>query len=268
MLNICELFGPNAQGEGRYAGVPSYFIRTTGCNLRCVFKDSICDTAYSSFHPEKPLYDTEEGLINAFKKLTEGHSRVNHVVITGGEPLLQREGLIEFLTDIFKIRKDWVVTIETNGTMPILNPLSKDYKISLYSVSPKLGTSVDHACKFLTKEQAEHHDKTRINPKNLFNIVACGVPYQFKFVYSGPECIDEIKDIYSKISKFVNMGDDNELRYWMRNHPNKNTMLMPEGITKDQIDAKCKETMEAAISNDWMYTDRLHIRAYGDRRGV
>ena len=268
MLSICELFGPVVQGEGKFAGVPSYFIRTTGCNLRCVFKDSICDTAYSSFNPEKSLYNSETDLVNAFKALTVGHDRVNHVVITGGEPLLQKEALKEFLTDIFKIRKDWVVTIETNGTMPILDTLSKDYKISLYSVSPKLATSVDHDCKFLTEEQAKHHDNLRINYKNLFNVVTSGVSYQFKFVYSGPECIDEIKDIYSKMSKFVNMGDDNELKYWMRNHPNKNTMLMPEGINKEQIDAHCRETMEAAVSNDWMYTDRLHIRAYGDRRGV
>lgn len=268
MLNICELFGPVAQGEGRYAGVPSYFIRTTGCNLRCVFKDSICDTAYSSFHPEKPLYKTKESLLEAFKDLTKGHDRVNHVVITGGEPLLQRDALKEFLTDIFKIRKDWVVTIETNGTLPILDTLSKDYRIGLYSVSPKLNTSVDHECKFLSKEQSDRHNNMRINPKTLFNIVTCGIPYQFKFVYSGPECVDEIKSIYSKMSKFVNFGDNNEFYYWMRNHPNKNTMLMPEGINKEQIDAHCKDTMEAAIANDWMYTDRLHIRAYGDKRGV
>ena len=268
MLNICEMFGVTIQGEGKFAGNPSYFIRTTGCNLRCVFKDSICDTAYSSFHPEKPLYGSEEELLDAFKKLTEGHDRVNHIVITGGEPLLQRKGLEEFLTDIFKIRKDWVVTIETNGTLPPLNTLSKDYKVSLYSVSPKLATSVDTEHKFLTEEQAKHHDETRMNYKNLFNIVTCGVPYQLKFVYSGPECIGEIKSIYNKMSKFVNTGDDAELRYWMRNHPNKNTMLMPEGITKEQVDGRCRETMEAAIANDWMYTDRLHIRAFGDKRGV
>lgn len=268
MLSICEMFGPTIQGEGHFAGVPSYFIRTTGCNLRCVFKDSICDTAYSSFKPEKPLYQTMDELVSEFKKITEGHDRVNHIVITGGEPLLQREGLKEFLTEIFKIRKDWVVTIETNGTLPILDVLSKDYKISLYSVSPKLGTSVDTERKFLTDEQAEHHNKTRINYKVLFNIVTSGIPYQFKFVYSGPECVDEIKDIYCHMATFINKGDDNELSYWMRNHPNKNTMLMPEGITKDQIDAHCLPTMEAAIANDWMYTDRLHIRAWGDKRGV
>ena len=268
MLNICELFGPTIQGEGRYAGVPSYFIRTTGCNLRCVFKDSICDTAYSSFSPEKSLYSSMDELIEAFINLTKGHERVNHVVITGGEPLLQKDALKEFLTNIFKIRKDWVVTIETNGTMPILDTLSKDYKVSLYSVSPKLSTSVDKDHKFLSNEQASRHDRLRMNYKNLFNIVTSGTPYQFKFVYSGAECVDEIKDIYAKMSKFVNMGDDNELRYWMRNHPNKNTMLMPEGINKEQVDSRCRETMEAAIANDWMYTDRLHIRAWGDKRGV
>lgn len=268
MLNICELFGVTIQGEGIRAGRPAFFIRTTGCNLRCVFKDSICDTAYSSFHPEKPLFNTMEELINAFNELTKNHPFVNDVVITGGEPLLQREGLKEFLTEIFKIRKDWIVTIETNGSLPILDVLSKDYKISLYSVSPKLETSVDHNLKFLTKEQAEHHNKTRINYKNLFNIVTSGIPYQFKFVYSGPECIDEIKNIYRKLSSYVDPGDSNEIRYWQRNNPNKNTMLMPEGINKEQIDNRCKETMEAAIANDWMYTDRLHIRAFGDLRGV
>ena len=268
MLNVCELFGPTIQGEGRYAGVQSFFVRTTGCNLRCVFKDSICDTAYSSFRPEKPIFDSMDDLMKEFKRLSDEHPMVTHVVITGGEPLLQREGLKEFLTEIFKIRQDWVVTIETNGTMPILDVLSKDYRIGLYSVSPKLSTSVDVDRKFLSEEQAERHNKTRINYKVLFNIVVSGIPYQFKFVYSGPECVGEIKDIYSHMASFVNKGDDTEFRYWMRNHPNKNTMLMPEGINKQQLDEHCLPTAEAALENGWSYTDRLHIRLWNDKKGV
>jgi 7-carboxy-7-deazaguanine synthase len=268
MLKVCELFGPTIQGEGRFAGTQSIFVRTTGCNLRCVFKDSICDTAYSSFKPEKPIFETFDELIQAFKQISQKCENVNHVVITGGEPLLQKEALKEFLIAIFKIRKDWIVTIETNGTMPILDTLTKDYRISLYSVSPKLSTSVDNDHRFLSEEQALRHNDLRINYKNLFNIVTSGVPYQFKFVYSGGECIQEIKDIYSKMSKFVNMGDDNELRYWMRNHPNKNTMLMPEGINKEQLDKNCLPTVEAALANGWSYTDRLHIRLWNDEKGV
>lgn len=267
-LKICEPIFFSLQGEGRYAGVPSFFVRATGCNLRCVFKDSICDTAYSSFRPEKPLYNSGEELLEHFKDVYSKHPRTTHVVITGGEPLLQKEGLKTFLTDIFKIKKDWVVTIETNGSMPILDTLTKDYKVSLYSVSPKLSTSVDSGYKFITKDQAENHDKLRINYRNLFNIVTSGIPYQFKFVYSGDECVNEIKDIYNKLSKFLNMGDDNELRYWMRNHPNKNTMLMPEGTNKEQIDAMCLTTAYAALDNGWSYTDRIHIRLWNDKKGV
>ena len=267
MLHAIELFH-SIQGEGRYAGVPSIFLRTTGCNLRCVFKDSICDTAYSSFHPDKPIWNTEEELIKRFKEIASEHERTKHVVITGGEPLLQRDGLKEFLTDIFKIKKDWVVTIETNGTLPILDTLSKDYRVSLYSVSPKLSTSVDRDCKFITKEQADKHDELRINYKRLFNVVTSGVQYQFKFVYSGPECVKEIQDIYAHMSKFVNMGDQNELDYWMRNHPNRNTWLMPEGVTQQQIADKCLETAETALANGWAYTDRIHIRIWNDKKGV
>ena len=55
MLKVNEMFGSTIQGEGMYAGIPSIFVRTNGCNLKCVFKDSICDTSYTSFNPEKPL---------------------------------------------------------------------------------------------------------------------------------------------------------------------------------------------------------------------
>lgn len=268
MLRVCELFGPTIQGEGQFAGQQSFFVRTTGCNLRCVFKDSICDTAYSSFNPDKPLYDSEEKLIEAFKELSKNNPRINHVVITGGEPLMQKDDLKEFLIDIFKIRKDWIITIETNGSLPIVDTLSKEYKIGLYSVSPKLSTSVDHECRFITKEQAEHHDKTRINYKNLFNVITSGIPYQFKFVYSGPECAQEIKDIYNNLSKFVNVGDQNELDYWMRKHPNKNTWLMPEGVNKEQLDEHGLPTVEAALANGWNYSDRIHIRLWNDKKGV
>ena len=68
VLAVSEMFGNTIQGEGMYTGIPSIFVRTTGCNLRCVFKDSICDTAYTSFNPEKPLYDDWDDLMDAFKK--------------------------------------------------------------------------------------------------------------------------------------------------------------------------------------------------------
>ena len=265
MLPIIELFY-SIQGEGIYAGQPSIFIRTSGCNLRCVFGHTCCDTPYSSFNPEKPAF-TEDEALKAMSDIVKSHPKVKHLVVTGGEPLLHHKALEEFLTRAFTI-KDWVVTIETNGTQMPLNPLAKGYKVSLYSISPKLSTSVAKDTTILTKEQIANHDKARINPKVLFNIVSTGVPYQMKFVYSGPECIDEIKEIYARMSKNVDMGDSAQLRWWMRNHPNNYTLLMPEGITKEDIDKACLECAEKAIENGWGYSDRLHIRIWDTKRGV
>lgn len=268
VLAVSEMFGNTIQGEGMYTGIPSIFVRTTGCNLRCVFKDSICDTAYTSFNPEKPLYDNWDDLMDAFKKLVNENPRVNHLVITGGESLLMKDSLEEFLRLAFEIKDDWVVSLETNGSLPMLNPLGKGYKVDLYSVSPKLSTSVDWDCKFLTEAQRDHHNKTRINYKNLYNIVKYSRNYQFKFVYSGPECIDEIKDIYSKMAEFVNKEDDYEFENWIRKHPNKHTQLMPEGITNEQLSHTREEAVKACVENGWRFCDREHIVIWGDKRGV
>ena len=75
----------------------------------------------------------------------------------------------EFLARASQLR-DFVITVETNGSLPMLNPMGKGYKVDLYSVSPKLSTSVDWDCKFLTEQQRDHHNSTRINYKNLYDI--------------------------------------------------------------------------------------------------
>lgn len=267
MLKVNEMFC-SIQGEGMYTGVPSIFVRTVGCNLRCVFKDSICDTAYTSFNPEKPLYDNWDDLMNAFKKFVDENPRTNHLVISGGEPLLQKNDLELFLTKVFEIKNDWTVTIETNGSLPMLNPLGKGYRVDLYSVSPKLSTSVDWDCKYLTPEQRDRHNNMRLNYKNLYDIVKYSRNYQFKFVYSGPECIDEIKEIYAKMSELVNKENDYEFENWIRKHPNKHTQLMPEGITNEQLIKTREEAALKCIENGWRFCDREHIIIWGDKRCV
>lgn len=266
MLGISEMFC-SIQGEGMYTGVPSIFVRTTGCNLRCVFKDSICDTPYTSFDPVKTEYNSYDDIINDFKKLAEDNPKVNHLVITGGEPLLQAKNLEQFLRSAFEIR-DWIVTVETNGSLPMLNPIGRGYKIDLYSVSPKLSTSVDKECKYLDKEQVEKHDKLRLNYKNLYNIVKFSRNYQFKFVYSGEKCVEEIKNIYASMAEFVNKEDDYEFENWLRKHPNKNTQLMPEGITNEQLANNRISAVKACLENGWRFCEREHIVIWGNKRGV
>ena len=79
-MQISEIFH-SVQGEGRYSGEPSVFVRTSGCNLRCWF----CDTPYTSWNPE--------GENRSWDSIVEDVLQYDctHVVITGGEPMLQAD---------------------------------------------------------------------------------------------------------------------------------------------------------------------------------
>ena len=260
-LPICEMF-VSVQGEGVFTGVPSFFIRTSGCNLRCCFKGSICDTPYSSYNPEKSIYETLEGAVEEFNKLREQNPNVNHLVITGGEPLLFQKALGEFLN---MIGDDLIITIETNGSLPMLH----HDKITLYSVSPKLSTSVGDAGGILTKDQVDQHNKNRINIQNLCEYALDSENVQFKFVYSGKECVEEIESIYKEMGLYVqsNMPDRCE-EYVHYCNPYYKTLLMPEGITNEQLSNSAAEAVKVCIEKGWQFCDRMHIRVFGDKRGV
>ena len=79
-MRISEIFY-SIQGEGRLSGVPSVFIRTSGCNLRCVW----CDTPYTSWSPDGKEMGLDE-ILHAIESYP-----LDHVVLTGGEPLLSLE---------------------------------------------------------------------------------------------------------------------------------------------------------------------------------
>lgn len=267
-LPICDLF-VSIQGEGKYTGEPSIFIRVSGCNLRCVFQNSICDTAYSSFCPEKGSF-TEEDV----RQIIKDNPQVNHIVVTGGEPLLYKKELERLLLHIWEDRM--VITIETNGTLPMLNPALR-FKVALYSVSPKLHTSVPApgtSVKIGEKdiifgtEEVETLNKKRINIDNLINIALYANDYQFKFVYSGKGCVKEIEDIYARMTAEV-AGQGGYLKeFFQTNHPNKHTMLMPEGDINDKLAGRREECVSECIKHNWRYCERVHVIIWGDKRAV
>lgn len=107
MFSVYETFA-SIQGESTYAGVPCYFIRFAGCNLRCAY----CDTVKAQdTDAGKPM--TEDELLALVKEQSAG---IDLVELTGGEPLLQKElpRLVEGLTAMGK-----TVLIETNGSVDI-----------------------------------------------------------------------------------------------------------------------------------------------------
>src|SRR3954452_7149233 len=102
-MRIAEIFY-SIQGEGRLAGVPSVFIRTSGCNLRCVW----CDTPYTSWEPEGEEKTVDEIVAEAKRYAAR------YAVVTGGEPLIARE--IAELTQGLK-SEEFHITIETAATV-------------------------------------------------------------------------------------------------------------------------------------------------------
>src|SRR5256885_1880439 len=103
-MRIAEIFY-SVQGEGGLLGVPSVFVRTSGCNLRCAW----CDTPYTSWQPEG-----EERTLESIVAEVERYP-ARHVVVTGGEPMIAPE--IAKLTGMFGARHMTIETAEARNNM-------------------------------------------------------------------------------------------------------------------------------------------------------
>jgi 7-carboxy-7-deazaguanine synthase len=171
-LKIAELFY-SLQGEGALVGVPSVFIRTSGCNLRC----SWCDTPYTSWQPEGNELSIEQIL----DEVKTHHAR--HVVVTGGEPMMLPE--VVPLTE--RLRALGLhITIETAGT--VFRPVACD----LMSISPKLSNSTPSG------PWAAQHDRLRIQPETLVELMA-RYQYQLKFVIAQPGDLEEVQALLDSL---------------------------------------------------------------------
>ena len=168
-MKIAELFY-SIQGEGSLVGVPSVFIRTSGCNLRC----SWCDTPYTSWQPEGTDLDLERILDEV-----AAHP-ARHVVVTGGEPMIAPD--IIALTERLHAR-GLHITIETAGT--VFAPVSCD----LMSISPKLANSTPGDPRW-----SRQHERLRIQPDVLTELMG-RYEYQLKFVIARPEDLEEVRSL-------------------------------------------------------------------------
>ncbi|MCE1164705.1 MAG: 7-carboxy-7-deazaguanine synthase QueE [Bacteroidetes bacterium] len=241
-MRISELFY-SLQGEGKRTGVPSFFIRTNFCNLRCRFKSgNLCDTPYTSWNPgdEKNLGDVQvDKIIEEYKK-----SGAADTVITGGEPSVQKEELDILCRELKKLGA--YITLETNGTI-VSNFINH---ISLASVSPKLSTSVPYGT-----EYEKSHSLNRLNIPALKqyeeNFRKGTFDIQWKFVVCGEEDIAEIK----LLQKEAGFSD-------------RDVYLMPEGINREDINKNSAITAELCKKYGYNFTGRLHIDLWGGRRGV
>ena len=157
------------QGEGIYAGYPAVFVRLATCNQNCKF----CDTRFS--HSDQPETEVSK-IVEQIKK----HNPVNHLVITGGEPLLQQTEVVNLLLEL-KMSYSFI-TVETNGSLYPEKELSQ--LVDFFSVSPKL------------KGMAEYEWESTVE-QFLENL---SYKMQLKFVVVTDEDYEELKTRLQKIS--------------------------------------------------------------------
>jgi 7-carboxy-7-deazaguanine synthase len=133
-MNVMEIYR-SIQGEGMLLGVPTTFVRFFACNLRC----SWCDTKYSWSVREGGTWETLTPQI-VVKRIDDLHAR--HVVLTGGEPTLQKE--LPTLAGLLKTR-GYHLTVETNAT---IFPEATVPLIDLWSLSPKLSSAGENYLRY------------------------------------------------------------------------------------------------------------------------
>ncbi|WP_246113039.1 7-carboxy-7-deazaguanine synthase QueE [Allorhodopirellula solitaria] len=247
-LRIAETF-TSLQGEGLLTGVPSFFIRTSGCNLRCWF----CDTPYASWNPEGnrwPLVDLIEAAAGSRWTDSDEHSQsaaaVEHVVLTGGEPLIM-SGVADLAIALRAAGMH--VTIETAGTVDI------DISCDLLSLSPKLrGSTPGRGAGPALSENSrwgELHEQRRLPIATMRGLIERAPAVQVKFVVDSPAEYDEILEVVADLD--VAASD-----VW----------IMPQGVTVEQLDAAAVWLRPWAEAAGFAYCDRMQIRWYGNRRGT
>lgn len=237
-LVVSEIFGPTFQGEGPSLGRLAFFLRLGTCNLHCTW----CDTKYtwdwSQYDQKKELVRrSATWLIEELERMRVNNAfNVNRplLVITGGEPLIQRDKLFSLVTKLCS--SGWSIEVETNGTLPPI-PTFANHPILRYNVSPKLAHS-------------GNTEGERINVEALREF-ARGNSI-FKFVVRDLNDLLEIQ----RLLHFIVTPIDSS-RIW----------IMPEGQSPGILTSRIQALADAVLIHGWNMTTRLHVQLWGAERG-
>ena len=252
MLYLVEHFF-SIQGEGRYVGVPSLFLRFGGCNMRCegfgcsqIAPNGTnvvgCDTVYAvnreHFSTNWIEIATAQQLISILD-LYDLPSNVD-IVLTGGEPLMYADDpiFIAFLEEM--VARGLRVTFETNGSMAVDFEIFPIYKSCVFALSVKLENSGEAYAK-------------RIKPNTIFSLATNSKEAFFKFSIDADS---------------INIGLDEQIEEIIAHAPNTQVYCMPVGGSKAEVEKNAEPLIEYCKSKGYTYSDRLHIRIWDEVHGV
>lgn len=228
-IPVSEVF-LSLQGEGVHVGTPSVFLRTFRCNLTCGW----CDSKYTWLNQDTARAGREYQLMTTSglleKVLAYG---TRHLVLTGGEPLLNQRVLLPVLSDLKK--RGFYVEVETNGTLAPSVEFAA--AVDCFNVSPKTSNSgVD--------------ERLRTRPRVTRAFVDSKKAW-FKFVIGRLEDVMEVEDLISKSSI-----------------PRELVLLMPEGTDSTALLERGRWLAELCKEKGFRFSPRLHILLFGNRRGT
>jgi len=241
------------QGEGKYAGIPSYFLRTGGCNLSCQgfgasynvngMEKMGCDTYFavdSHFSSSWKRVSDASVLIAHLDKEFKSIGYLPQMVITGGEPLMYHKDEVFYRVVEWLVDQDIRVTFETNGTIEIDFETYPVYRETIFALSIKLANSGEPKYK-------------RIKPTAIANIVNHSLDSFFKFTIdkqlTQTTALNEIEEITSPFKK-------------------SHIYCMPVGESRSTIWHNDRAVFEFCMKHGFNYSDRLHIRVFDTTQGV
>jgi organic radical activating enzyme len=281
-IKIAELFY-SIQGEGRYMGVPSVFLRTFGCNFKCAgfgmprgevsheatdiaathtmiesfmkYEDlplvsTGCDS-YASWHPDfkdlSPMLTSEAITDRIMEILPQDYWVDEHLVITGGEPLLGWQRAYPDLLNNPKMKALKEITFETNGTQK----LTPEFKAYLAKWNSTVGRELTFSVSAKLPASGEKWEEA-ICPEIVCEYEQVGTAY-LKFVVATEE---DIKDAERAVGQSRHAGFDGHV------------YLMPVGGVESVYTLNAKNVALAAMKRGWRYSDRLQVPLFKNEWGT
>lgn len=246
MINVSEFFY-SIQGEGQFQGYPSVFFRMRNCNLFCgqptneAFTEKsegakwVCDTIPAWMKGKEMSFEEIYKIwleLGYIERLKEGA----HLVLTGGEPLLQESALGKFLHFLIEKGVDSYVEVETNGSLEPTSTFSA--LVDRFNVSAKLSNSGNNKGIRYNKEALKFHVN---NPNSIF-----------KFVVLDDEDVEEIFRDF--IVAF--------------NIPKKKIWLMPGAYDREELWKNAPKIAELCKKFGFKMSSRMHVEIWDRVTGV